>query len=325
VTKLSHKSPFVTSIVLLLLLIDAGCMGRVSAARGDDWPAMGKSAGSTDAAPTIGGSAVQLTPAAPFFPSDAQRKIHALVDRFLSALFQIDPLKWLGIAVLLAMLLFYSLENRSPIFILAFAMACGLGSVFGFLEGSRLIAAGGIVGGICALRKFWHEIRSWNGILLRSDYLVLAWIVRTIALLAVFAGLTLLLVDSPIGTRLPMRIDRSVAEAFPLLLVGIAYLAWLATERPAVIDLVKQLLIALAFILWGVSLLMPAGPAARLLGAVVIAIYVFDLAWMMEDNLRKKLGSDADRKLLRRSPAGVGSWSDGASLELAGRQQKAAG
>jgi hypothetical protein len=223
------------------------------------------------------------------------------------------------------MLLFYSLENRSPIFILAFAMACGLGSVFGFLEGSRLIAAGGIVGGICALRKFWHEIRSWNGILLRSDYLVLAWIVRTIALLAVFAGLTLLLVDSPIAARLPMRIDRSAAEAFPLLLVGIAYLAWLATERPAVIDLVKQLLIALAFILWGVSLLMPAGPAARLLGAVVIAIYVFDLAWMMEGNLRKNLRSDLDRKLWRGSPAGVGSWPDGASLELAGRQKKAAG
>jgi hypothetical protein len=300
-------------------------MGQVSAARGGDWPAMGKSAGSTDEAPTIGGSAVQLTAAAPFVPSETQRKIQVLVDRFVSALFQIDPLKWFGIAVLLAMLLFYSLENRSPIFILAFAMACGLGSVYGFLQGSRLIAAGGIVGGISALRKFWHEIRSWNGILLRSDYLVLAWIVRTIVLLAVFAGLTLLLVDSPLAARLPIRIDRSVAEAFPLLLVGIAYLAWLATERPAVIDLIKQLLIALAFILWGVSLLMPAGPATRLLGAVVIAIYVFDLAWMIEGNLRKNLRSDSDGKLWRGSPAGVGSWPDGASLELAGRKHKAAG
>jgi hypothetical protein len=300
-------------------------MGQVSAVRGGDWPAMGKSAGSTGAAAAVSGLSVQRSPAASFVPSETQRKVQALVDGFLNALFQIDPLQWFGIAVLLVLLLFYNLENRSPIFILAFALACGMGSVYGFLQGSSLIAAGGIVGGISALRKFWHEIRSWNGILLRTDYLVLAWIVRAIALLAVFAGLTLLLVDSPLAARLPMRIDRSAAEAFPLLLVGIAYLAWLATERPAVIDLIKQLLIALAFILWGVSLLMPAGPAARLLGAVVIAIYVFDLAWMIEGNLRKNLRSDLDRKLWRGSPAGVGSWPDGASLELAGRQHKAAG
>jgi hypothetical protein len=236
------------------------------------------------------------------------------VDRFLNAVFQIDPLSWFGIAVLLTMLLFYNLENRSPIFILAFAMACGLGSVYGFLLGSRLIAAAGIIGGISALRKFWHEIKSWNGILLRSDYLVLAWIVRTIALLAVFAGVTQLAVDSPIATHLPMRIDRSVAEALPLLLVGIAYLAWIATERPAAIELVKQLLIALAFILWGVDLLMPAGPRTELLGAVVIAIYVFDLAWMIEGNLRKQLRPEVNRKL----------WPNGA-LGMGGQRQKAAG
>jgi hypothetical protein len=76
----------------------------------------------------------------------------------------------------------------------------------------------------------------------------------------------------------------------PLLLVGIAYLAWLAVDRPAIIDLIKQVLLALAFILWGVDLLMPVGQWSRFVGAVVIAIYVFDLAWLMEGNLRKKFG-----------------------------------
>jgi hypothetical protein len=72
--------------------------------------------------------------------------------------------------------------------------------------------------------------------------------------------------------------------------VGIACLAWLAIDRPAITDLIPQALIATAFILWGIDLLMPAGPWATFFGAVVIAIYVFDLAWLMERSLRKKLG-----------------------------------
>ena len=312
-TKLSHTSSFATCIILLFLLIDPGCMAQVSA------PHTGSTAATVDKSPA------QPSPAAPYLASQTQQKIQRSVNRLLDALFQIDRLHWFGIAVLAAMLLFYNLETRSPIFILAFALACGLGSLYGFLQGSRLIAAAGIIAAISALRKFRHEIKSWNGILLRTDYLVLAWIVRTIALLAVCAAVTQLLVDSPLATRLPMRIDPSIAEAFPLLLIGIAYLAWLATERPPAIELVKQLLIALAFILWGVSLLMPAGPPAKLLGATVIALYVFDLAWMIEGNLRKKLRPDPDRKSSRRSPAAVASWPDGSSLALAGHPHKAAG
>jgi hypothetical protein len=76
----------------------------------------------------------------------------------------------------------------------------------------------------------------------------------------------------------------------PLLLVGIAFLGWLAIDRPATIDLIKQVLIAVAFILWGGNLLMPSGQWTRFVGAVVIAIYVFDLAWLMEGNLRRKFG-----------------------------------
>jgi hypothetical protein len=35
-----------------------------------------------------------------------------------------------------AMLIFYALEDRSPWYILAFAAACGLGSAYGFLQGA---------------------------------------------------------------------------------------------------------------------------------------------------------------------------------------------
>jgi hypothetical protein len=41
-----------------------------------------------------------------------------------------------GLAAVTAMLIFYALEDRSPWFILAFAAACALGSVYGFLQGA---------------------------------------------------------------------------------------------------------------------------------------------------------------------------------------------
>ena len=41
-----------------------------------------------------------------------------------------------GLFAVSAMLVFYALENRSRWFVLAFAGACGLGSIYGFLQGA---------------------------------------------------------------------------------------------------------------------------------------------------------------------------------------------
>ena len=41
-----------------------------------------------------------------------------------------------GLFAVTAMLAFYALEDRSPWFILAFAVSCALGSVYGFLQGA---------------------------------------------------------------------------------------------------------------------------------------------------------------------------------------------
>jgi hypothetical protein len=45
-----------------------------------------------------------------------------------------DSLTLFGVFAVTAMLVFYELEDRSPWFILAFAGACALGSVYGFLQ-----------------------------------------------------------------------------------------------------------------------------------------------------------------------------------------------
>ena len=47
-----------------------------------------------------------------------------------------DGLTLFGLVAVSAMLAFYALEDRSPWFILAFAGACALASLYGFLQGA---------------------------------------------------------------------------------------------------------------------------------------------------------------------------------------------
>ena len=51
-------------------------------------------------------------------------------------LWRMDGLTLFGLLAVAAMLVFYALEDRSPWFILAFALACALGSIYGFMQGA---------------------------------------------------------------------------------------------------------------------------------------------------------------------------------------------
>ena len=48
----------------------------------------------------------------------------------------VDWLTAFGLFAVTAMLVFYAVEDRGPIFILAFAGACALGSIYGFMQGA---------------------------------------------------------------------------------------------------------------------------------------------------------------------------------------------
>jgi hypothetical protein len=48
----------------------------------------------------------------------------------------LDLLTAFGLFAVTAMLIFYALEDQSPWFVLAFAGACALGSIYGFLQGA---------------------------------------------------------------------------------------------------------------------------------------------------------------------------------------------
>ena len=65
-----------------------------------------------------------------------------------------DGLTWFGLIAVSAMLIFYALEDRSAWFVLAFAVACALGSIYGFLQGAWPFGVVEAVWSVVALRRF---------------------------------------------------------------------------------------------------------------------------------------------------------------------------
>jgi len=66
-----------------------------------------------------------------------------------------DPLTLFGLLAVTAMLVFYALEDRRPVFVLAFAGACVLGSIYGFLQGAWPFGMVEAVWSAVAVRRWW--------------------------------------------------------------------------------------------------------------------------------------------------------------------------
>jgi hypothetical protein len=67
----------------------------------------------------------------------------------------VDALSLFGLFAVSAMVICYSLETRSTWFTLAFAVACALGSAYGFLQGAWPFGVVEIIWALIALRKWW--------------------------------------------------------------------------------------------------------------------------------------------------------------------------
>ena len=65
-----------------------------------------------------------------------------------------------GLFAVTAMLVCYALENRSRWYILAFAVACLLGSIYGFLQGAWPFGLVEAVWSVVAVRRWWLAARS---------------------------------------------------------------------------------------------------------------------------------------------------------------------
>ena len=68
-----------------------------------------------------------------------------------------DTLTLFGLFAVTAMLVCYALEKRSPWFILLFAVACALGSVYGFLQGAWPFGLVESVWAVVAAQRWWKE------------------------------------------------------------------------------------------------------------------------------------------------------------------------
>ncbi len=66
----------------------------------------------------------------------------------------LDALTLFGLIAVIAMLVCYALEARSPWFVLAFAGACALGSVYGFLQGAWPFGLVEAIWALVALRRW---------------------------------------------------------------------------------------------------------------------------------------------------------------------------
>jgi hypothetical protein len=71
-----------------------------------------------------------------------------------------SALSLFGLFAVTAMLVFYALEHRSPWFILAFALACALGSAYGFLQGAWPFGIVEAVWALVAVRRWWHAAKA---------------------------------------------------------------------------------------------------------------------------------------------------------------------
>ena len=65
-----------------------------------------------------------------------------------------DRLTLFGLFAVTAMLLCYALEDRSAWYVLGFAMACALGSIYGFLQGAWPFGLVEAIWAVVALRRW---------------------------------------------------------------------------------------------------------------------------------------------------------------------------
>jgi hypothetical protein len=70
-----------------------------------------------------------------------------------------DPLTLFGVFAVTAMMILYAFEDRSPHFILAFAGACVLASLYGFLQGAWPIGVVEAVWAFVAVERWRRKAR----------------------------------------------------------------------------------------------------------------------------------------------------------------------
>jgi peptidoglycan/LPS O-acetylase OafA/YrhL len=106
---------------------------------------------------------------------------------------------------------------------------------------------------------------------------LLRWASFGFAIVALAASVSLLVSDARVWS--PPGISTAASSAAPLLLIGVSFLFLQPAIRPRPAELIKNILLAGTFLLWGIIQLMPQNNLAARLVSLVVVLYVVDLAW----------------------------------------------
>jgi hypothetical protein len=69
----------------------------------------------------------------------------------------------------------------------------------------------------------------------------------------------------------------NVLGAFPLAVIALAYLVYQSAHKPAPMEVLKAILLAIAFLFWAANQLWPALPQATLFNDIAIGLFVLDV------------------------------------------------
>ena len=93
-------------------------------------------------------------------------------------------------------------------------------------------------------------------------------------------GVVVLFVWDAVPGWFPQR-AHDILGAFPLALIAIAYLLYQVGHRPAFAELLKAILLAIAFLFWAANQLWPNLPQAMLFNDIAIGLFVLDVFLVM--------------------------------------------
>jgi hypothetical protein len=85
----------------------------------------------------------------------------------------------------------------------------------------------------------------------------------------------------------------SYLSSLPLALAGLGYGVLQLRLKPPRPILLKRLLLAATFVTWAIDQLLPPGKLATFIGDLVIAAYVLDLFWLIQEQVAVSASSDS--------------------------------
>jgi hypothetical protein len=72
-----------------------------------------------------------------------------------------------------------------------------------------------------------------------------------------------------------------ILASFPLAMIALAYIVYQCARRPACLELIKAIMLAVAFLFWAANQLLPNYRQATLFNDIAIALFVLDVFLVM--------------------------------------------